>query len=511
MPATLLEVHPDYQVSKKALRESEKRLHLRRVREFAAATRFQVACHLPSRRLSIGRTWKGTRATFTEVDQTKPLPGVRLRPLASGAEASAGAPGLVSKEKTEQLKGQRGMTPQAVRWLEQQLWTLSGFRRRLSFWTVTLPDDALRQLHGIESGWQRFSARLHKQLTRRLKQAGVIPWWASVTEIQTKRSRGLRMPAPHLHITFVGRPARCSRGGWYLSPEVLDEIIATSLESAGVVLPEGETARRLYLRAAGQVQEVKKDVSKYMAKYVTKDAGSVSGWNAPAVAGGLYVNQWWHSSTPLKNRGRAHQPLLHGEFGHWCRAKQGQLEQLGVMTVSEFEAEDFRPAGFTIKALRRDGIELAWRIWAGVCFEASPSDKEFIPHFVSSRGEWGRYPYEDGAPSLSGRVVVSPGCDVVPVAVSVVPSRKGETNHAQSVMDDRINSPVLDVVKERLELLYRKVHVAEPVFPGAGVLGVQGELDLPGDLGAGSGWDVGPAESFDPFWDDPGWRGGPPR
>lgn len=517
MPPTVVQGLPGYKATKRKLTEVERRCHLRQVREFTREADFFAAIHEPSLRYTPGKVRKGTFATFCEAQSTATVPGVRLRPKGFRPDDEGGEGWACQSVKRRNEKGRYGLRFAAKSWVEHLAWTLEPFKSRLGFWTVTVPTCALRQLKEIESGWARFSARLHQELTRRLQTKGLpkgaakrVAWWLSVTEIQPERSKQLQMPCGHLHIVFVGKEAGKNKP-WILTPEDFDDIIYVSLKSAGVQLPESKQEIQELLKAAGNVKRVKKSVEKYLGKYMTKSGAEIAGWNDPAVAGGLYVKQWWHRSDPLAVRGKAHMPVLHGDFGWWCSGKRGLLESLGLLSVRDFEAEDFRPAGIGVRAMRRDGIQIAWNLWRDLAWAEDGEKNPYVPKMLHS-SMWRNWAYRHGTPSLSRPVRVGRGRDEASVLTVSIPTSNLEADNVTSSVIDGVGSSLTEICKERLELVYREVDIPEPVFVARGSIGVKCQLELPlGRLDVGSAWDVGASDSWDPYWDDPNWRGGPPR
>jgi hypothetical protein len=492
---------------------------------------FFAATHAPSTRYSPAKVREGRYCFFVEREQAVPLPGVRSRPKASEAASAASASGLVFSDFLETgeaneareaagrgfgaMRGPRGgagLSSRAEADLKHLAWTLRPMQERLSFWTVTLPTSALRALEAIPGGWEAFSRWLHKELTRQLKKAGLIPWWLSVTEVQPQRSFREGFICPHLHIAFVGRRSRkrnrktgkMARGGWLLTPQALDGIIAGALRAV--------TGRDDFpLGAAGQVVQVKYDVASYLGKYMSKGSEDAERWNNPATAKGLHISRWWHRSNALHIRGKAHQPVLHGHFGWFLLGYSHWVEALGLVKVREVEPDQFRPGGVAVEGLRSDGLRIAWDIWRDGNPEFTGQPNVYFPAALH-HSLWGDYRMKCGNPRLSRRVTVDNCRDVVSLGVSSIPSGYLETNDRSFEMGERISSPVTDVIKERLEHLYREIDVPEPVLPSTGGLGGKAQLEFPIELGlTGSAWDLGPAESWDPYWDDPNWRGGPLR
>lgn len=531
MPRTLVDPLPGYKPEQKWLQPREHACVVRDARQWAYEASFDNATHAEGRHYRQGKVREGRLVFFVEGRESERSRAKASRSKAVGPASEASGPGLVLSDflETHQVReggevgrvlneamakrrGEQGITPKQRAYIRHLGWVLRPFQERLSFWTITLPTQAMVELQAAERGWERFSQKVHKELTRKLKQAGAIPWWLSVTEIQLKRSYREGGSRPHLHIVFVGRPPRkrnkktkeMAKGGWYLSREVLDGIIATALAD---VIGRFDFS----LSAAGNVKQVEKDVFSYLQKYMSKGCEDVAHWNDLERSKGLHVARWWHRSDCLYRRGEAHSPRLHGDFAWYARGEAHVLEALGLVRVREVEQDGFKPGGIAIEALRRDGLRIAYWMWKSLAVMDVERLSPYVPEPLPIE-QWGHWILEKGDTSLSRHVAINNRFDVWPTGIRVVPATNLEADNIANLGGDRISSPVTDVVKKGLERLYRDVHVAEPVFLASGVLREQHQIELPLiGLSAGSAWDVGDNDSWDPFWDDPGWRGGPPR
>lgn len=498
-------------------------MSVRGTRDWANELSFFNARYVPSRMYRRAKVREGTFAFFPDYEAPLPERPKLRRDAGSGAATEGSTPGLVFLDFLETVKGEAakngamkgrrgevGMTVKQQNEVRHLAWTLRPLQERLSFWTITLPKEALRALEAVDRGWESFSQRVHKELTRLLRKAGAIPWWISVTEIQMRRSARESLLCPHLHIVFVGRDARgrnrktgrMRSGGWHLSPEVLDGIIASALKTV--------TGRDDFpLQSAGNVKRVKWDVGRYLSKYMTKGSGDAAYWNDVEKAKGLHIARWWHRSDAMHVRGEAHKPELHGDFGWWLNAVGPQLEALGIVSVEEREAEDFLPGGVCVRGLRRDGLRVAWNLWRELDPDWADEVSPFFPEKKDWR-DWGDWRTKGGCPRLTRNVRIRPRADVLPAGVSVIPASNLDPDDMSNSRFDRISSPVADVLKERFERLYREVDVSEPVFSGVGVIGEEHQGNLPlGPIRGGVEPVVRPSGGGDPFWDDTSWRGGP--
>jgi hypothetical protein len=86
-----------------------------------------------------------------------------------------------------------------------------------------------------------------------------------VVELHPERSKAEARPCPHIHVAFVGRSH--GRARWALSTADLDLIICKALVAAQCF--------DLDVRAAGNVQPVKRSVGAYLSHYLKKGSGPV--------------------------------------------------------------------------------------------------------------------------------------------------------------------------------------------------------------------------------------------
>jgi hypothetical protein len=163
-------------------------------------------------------------------------------------------------------------------------------RRCLSFWTITLDDSVMAELLELDS-WHVFQGRIRQLLTRHLAEHGLEPLVLAVVELHPKRSIQAGQALPHLHVLFQGKAD--SRQGWAFRPDQLDELIIRALAFAGVT--------REAVPAAGKVEQIRKSVRRYLAKYVSKAPRQLAAGSDLAMLGDprLCPRQWWFMSARL--------------------------------------------------------------------------------------------------------------------------------------------------------------------------------------------------------------------
>lgn len=210
-------------------------------------------------------------------------------------------------------------------------------RRLLSFWTVSLPTAALIAL-GQADSWALFQDRVRKELSRKLQAAGIRPRIVGVVELQPQRTRATGMPCPHLHVVFQGRKSPTDR--WALRPTDLDGVIAAALATAGVPAPDGIDGQA-FLKAAGNIQQVKKSVRAYLSKYMTKGGNDTAphrggAWEA------LLPRQWWFWSAVMRAEVLAHVFPIAFPFLLWVHENRMELQSRELIRVRVLDLPDPR-------------------------------------------------------------------------------------------------------------------------------------------------------------------------
>jgi hypothetical protein len=259
---------------------------------------------------------------------------------------------LAPNSKRPPRYGLQGLPSAGRRQVWRSLALLEDMRPLLSFWTVTLPPEALEPLAAADAV-ATFQDRLRKELERQLRGAGLVPLVVGVVEIQCKRSGREGRPVPHWHVVYQGRRDRSAQ--WALSREVLDGVIAAALETAGVHGAD--------LRAAGNVQGVKKSVRAYLSKYMTKGSGDVAPWvGGPFEA--LLPRQWWFWTRPLRSWVLQHVLPLAFELLAWVHENREPLEARGLARFRLLPLSDPRaPATWEVNWLSCAHVAQLVHLW----------------------------------------------------------------------------------------------------------------------------------------------------
>lgn len=244
-----------------------------------------------------------------------------------GPEALGLSPDRNSDDSTtsKARTGLGGLTPEGARNLRRATCALEENRDRLAFWTITLGDPEMAVLQELDA-WATFQDHVRTYLRRALIGAKLPPLACAVAELHPQRTERTGRPCPHLHVVFVGRRSRWER--WGIDRHQLDGIIRRSFRSA--------TGQSCSTTAAGNVQPVRRSVSRYLAKYMTKGSRTVGTPAGVANSHGL-PRQWWFWTRELRALVLAHLVPVPFPFLRWCHAHRDVLAELGRLVCGEVE------------------------------------------------------------------------------------------------------------------------------------------------------------------------------
>jgi hypothetical protein len=284
-----------------------------------------------------------------------------------GPPAAALGLSLGPNSKRPPRYGLQGLTPAGRKQVWRALALLEDDRRLLSFWTVSLPTASLLALAQGDS-WMVFQDRVRKELARLLRRAGLPVRLVGVVELQPQRSHAAGFPCPHLHVVFQGR--RSPTAHWALSPADLDGVIRAALASAGAPAPDGIDGQA-FLKAAGNVQQVRKSVRAYLSKYMTKGGNDT----APHVGGpweALLPRQWWFWSRPLRDWVLQHVFPIAFPFLCWVHLHRQELQELGLIRLRVLDLPDPRaPMTFEVNWQSPEHCAEVIRIWQDDVWDAN--------------------------------------------------------------------------------------------------------------------------------------------
>lgn len=188
-------------------------------------------------------------------------------------------------------RGTKGLTSHGKRVLRNAAWRMQRLygKRSLSFVTLTLPSLSYEEYWNLSTCWSEVVRVFFQKISRALDRKGLPSCYLSCTELQPERTQRDEVPALHLHFVVVGRWR--GRGAWAFTPKFFRDSWAEVLE-----LYVGHPVVR---DALENVQMVKKDVSAYLAKYMSKGVSMASpprsdgtGWSLPTC--------WYNCSIKLR-------------------------------------------------------------------------------------------------------------------------------------------------------------------------------------------------------------------
>lgn len=246
--------------------------------------------------------------------------------------------------------GTKGLSSNGARQIQRACAVLQDVRPCLAFWTVTLPDATVRELVRLDL-WPRFQTRLRDLLVRALKAKGLPARVVGVVELHPGRSMRERLPLPHLHVVFQGRARRGEP--WALGRELLDRLIGKAVLYAGLPVPD--------LRAAGNVQPVRRNCGAYLAKYCTKNREA--SW-LQQVPGNL-PRVWWFWSAELRGQVLSLVLPVCWSFASWLhREPAGLLDRLGIVKKRMELSDPRAPATWVVRFKNGECLRRATVLWS---------------------------------------------------------------------------------------------------------------------------------------------------
>ena len=194
------------------------------------------------------------------------VPGLRSHAAeANSAVVTLGSSTPANSEKKP--RGMGGLTSRGKNLVREGASALEKTwgRRRLTFWTVTLPAMTEADYQAVCKHWSEICTNLKKKLIYHLRKAGLPTEVVAVTEMQEARWEKQKVPAWHIHLVFVG----CRlNGGWVLTPSLADKLWS---EAVSV-----HTANPYRFQSSSRLERVRKSVSAYMSKYLSKGSSVIA-------------------------------------------------------------------------------------------------------------------------------------------------------------------------------------------------------------------------------------------
>ena len=157
-------------------------------------------------------------------------------------------------------------------WLEEKYGC-----NRLSFLTLTLPTECMTERVLLD--WSEICRKLTQWLRRQLEKHNLPTHVVGVVEIQEKRQAAVGdIPALHLHLVIVGRPAY---GHWIIPPHRLREYWNKVLQQ--------HAGSEIRSSAATRIERVRKSSYGYLGKYMSKGSKAVSQVNPKFLPTSWYI------------------------------------------------------------------------------------------------------------------------------------------------------------------------------------------------------------------------------
>jgi hypothetical protein len=239
----------------------------------------------------------GDRPTFTATD----LEGTYETPVIDPRRPA----------QKRKRKGTKGITSYGTKTVRSACHLMQRYfgRSRLGFLTLTLPDHPIG-LTIWACQWAEIVRKFNQELQRELERKGAPSHVIAVTEIQTKRSKNVGFPVPHLHACYVAwdgqtyiKGAKNTFGGrkkqHYIShakmQEIFARVLANEIESA---LEIGCNISEINPRV--EVKAVKKSAEGYLGKYMSKGGKDVAKFTKEDPKRTDLPTHWWHCTKGLR-------------------------------------------------------------------------------------------------------------------------------------------------------------------------------------------------------------------
>lgn len=169
-------------------------------------------------------------------------------------------------------------------------------KKRLGFGTLTLPNFPPAKIKYLAENWGRVTRVFYQRLKRLFIRKQAPVHILGCTEIQPKRYKSKGEIAPHLHFVYVAKP---STGTYYVTKrevrEAWNSVILSILKKGFPI-----TGKPAYLFASCKLQPIKKDVGRYLGKYLSKGGEIIDQINEDGREQEL-PRQWWTMTSEMKD------------------------------------------------------------------------------------------------------------------------------------------------------------------------------------------------------------------
>lgn len=169
----------------------------------------------------------------------------------------------------------------------------------VAFVTYTVPDFPEADMNAFREGLPEVLRQLKQSIERDLVRAGLKAEVVYVVEIHEERYRRTGQVVPHIHAVFQSRKSR-------YHPYAISKERNTELWNRAV---SNVLGRRVEMPSGARIEQVKKSVENYLAKYMSK-GGKIA---QEVIDGGkrsLLPKQWWGASYSIRRWVDQHTRIL---------------------------------------------------------------------------------------------------------------------------------------------------------------------------------------------------------
>lgn len=171
-------------------------------------------------------------------------------------------------------------------------------KERLGFCTLSLPSYSKQQISTLAEKWANVVRVFFQKFKRELKAIGCSNELVGVTEIQIKRFRKYGVVAPHLHFVYVCRADKNAQ--FYVHVNVIRRLWKETLISQ-VKQDFREDGQEVEWGACVDCQVVKKSVSSYLGKYMSKGSAIIGEIHDAGKKAEL-PRHWWTISAAFRDK-----------------------------------------------------------------------------------------------------------------------------------------------------------------------------------------------------------------
>ena len=210
---------------------------------------------------------------------------------------------FISSLKSSQTRpryGQNGISSRGKRTVKGASALLQKMysKERLGFCTLSIPNYSNQQIAMLAQDWGNVVRVFFQRFKRELEKVGQSNELVGVTEIQTKRFEKYGTIAPHIHFAYVCRAHKNAQ--FYIHANVIRSLWKETL-SYRVGSTSGKDGQEVEWGASVDCQVVKKNVSSYLAKYISKGSDVVGKIHDMGRKEEL-PRHWWTISSSLRNK-----------------------------------------------------------------------------------------------------------------------------------------------------------------------------------------------------------------